>query len=249
LTPSSHRTEPHRNPPQPSTVTRLPGGRRRSSSLRARPDRARSSRPRDLARCNEAAFIRTPETRMLQGSTLSSCELPRRLMFVRSPGRARVVGHAARGGVRDRAWRSGRRAHDAQHRGSVRTIVLRRSRDPSARLPRARRARPGPALRSDKRRTGGEGPDRRPSGGQRAAPRRAGGRRGPPAVATELLLQMGVGNHAATRMLSTHLAARLNVAVEHTAAVRQALTSDGAGATSSTAMMALRREIVPQGWP
>ena len=52
------------------------------------------------------------------------------------------------------------------------------------------------------------------------------------AVATHLLLQMGVGNHAGTRMFSADLAVRLGVPEEHAAGVRRAITFHGSGAAA-----------------
>jgi predicted ATPase/class 3 adenylate cyclase len=71
-------------------------------------------------------------------------------------------------------------------------------------------------------------------------------------MATELLLHMGVGHHAATRMYSTDLAARLGVATEHATMVRHALRSDAGHdprATDATMMMtALHRELARRDW-
>ena len=70
-------------------------------------------------------------------------------------------------------------------------------------------------------------------------------------TATDLLLHMGIGRHAATRMFSTHLDARLGVATEHAVSVRQALTYDVRsehGATgANVAMTVVRRELARRG--
>jgi hypothetical protein len=71
-------------------------------------------------------------------------------------------------------------------------------------------------------------------------------------TATELLLQMGIGLHAATRMFSTELAARLGVAGEHADRLRQALTYDLRSEQGPTgahmAMTAVRQELARRGW-
>ena len=69
--------------------------------------------------------------------------------------------------------------------------------------------------------------------------------------AADLLLQMGIGQHAATRMFSAHLAARLGVASEH-ARLRREVSNDGpdeqAATDTTVAMIALRRERTLRGW-
>jgi predicted ATPase/class 3 adenylate cyclase len=71
-------------------------------------------------------------------------------------------------------------------------------------------------------------------------------------TATELLLRMGVGHHASTRMYSVDLAARLGVAGEHATMVRDALAPDGRRRSSATdavrVVAALRRELARRGW-
>jgi predicted ATPase/class 3 adenylate cyclase len=71
--------------------------------------------------------------------------------------------------------------------------------------------------------------------------------------AKELLLGMGVGRHAATRMYSADLAARLGVTTEHATMVRQVLAADGSrdpAATDAAAVTAaLRRELARRDWP
>jgi predicted ATPase/DNA-binding SARP family transcriptional activator len=71
--------------------------------------------------------------------------------------------------------------------------------------------------------------------------------------ATELLLLMGVGHHAATRMYSADLAARLGVATEHATMVRHALTHDprrqpSATDATSSVMSALHQELANREW-
>jgi hypothetical protein len=69
--------------------------------------------------------------------------------------------------------------------------------------------------------------------------------------AKELLLGMGVGRHAATRMLSADLAARLGVASEQATMVRHVLAADGGepGATGATMVVAaVRRELARRDW-
>ena len=63
---------------------------------------------------------------------------------------------------------------------------------------------------------------------------------------------MGVGHHAATRMYSADLAARLGVATEHATMVRHGLAADGSrepGSPDRTMVVAaLRRELARRGW-
>ena len=71
-------------------------------------------------------------------------------------------------------------------------------------------------------------------------------------TAVALLLHMGIGHRPATRMFSSHLAARLGVTAEHDEGQRRAfgydLHSEPGPLGAHLAMTALRQELIRRGW-